>query len=253
MLSSPGMQLARQPLLLPIEHHARARLVDEGALAQAAARPRTPARGGDLTSARPRHPPAGTPGSRARPRSTRSPRHRAAAKRPAPAACRRDLRTGSALGSPSPLLSQAVAIQRTIEPWSALLDEAREDGRLVREAREGLGGLSARPAGGATPRELHPEVLAALSRLEIERLYSHQAEAIYSAWEGPTIVTTGTASGKSMCFNLPTLDVLCRDTQGARALPLPDQGTRPGPGPRAGRLRPDQAGASRDLRRRHPA
>jgi DEAD/DEAH box helicase domain-containing protein len=33
------------------------------------------------------------------------------------------------------------------------------------------------------------------------------------------IVTTGTASGKSMCFNLPTLDVLCRDPK-ARALYL---------------------------------
>ncbi|HZL47663.1 MAG TPA: DEAD/DEAH box helicase, partial [Solirubrobacteraceae bacterium] len=111
-----------------------------------------------------------------------------------------------------------MAIQRTIEPWSALLDEAREDGRLVREAREGFG--PARPAKLLEPpAELHPEVLAALERLEIERLYSHQAEAVHSAWEGPTIVTTGTASGKSMCFNLPTLDVLCRDSK-ARALYL---------------------------------
>jgi DEAD/DEAH box helicase domain-containing protein len=108
-----------------------------------------------------------------------------------------------------------VALQRTIEPWSALLDEARADGRLVREAREGPG----RARLLEPPEELHPEVLEALSRLEIERLYSHQAEAIYSSWEGPTIVTTGTASGKSLCFNLPTLDVLCRDTK-ARALYL---------------------------------
>jgi DEAD/DEAH box helicase domain-containing protein len=108
-----------------------------------------------------------------------------------------------------------VTLQRTIEPWSGLLDEAREDGRLVREAREGPGQAKlVQP-----PAELHPEVLAALERLEIERLYSHQAAAIYSAWDGPTIVTTGTASGKSMCFNLPTLDALCRDTQ-ARALYL---------------------------------
>jgi DEAD/DEAH box helicase domain-containing protein len=102
-----------------------------------------------------------------------------------------------------------------IEPWSSLLDEAREDGRLVREAREGPG----RAKLVDPPEELHPEVLDALSRLQIERLYSHQAEAIYSSWEGPTIVTTGTASGKSLCFNLPTLDVLCRDTK-ARALYL---------------------------------
>jgi DEAD/DEAH box helicase domain-containing protein len=111
-----------------------------------------------------------------------------------------------------------VAIQRTIEPWSALLDEAREDGRLVREAREGFG--PTHPAKLLEPpAELHPAVLATLQRLEIQRLYSHQVQAIYSAWEGPTIVTTGTASGKSMCFNLPTLDVLCRDSK-ARALYL---------------------------------
>jgi DEAD/DEAH box helicase domain-containing protein len=108
-----------------------------------------------------------------------------------------------------------VALQRTIEPWSALLDEAREDGRLVREAREGPGQAKL----VEPPEELHPEVLAALERVGVERLYTHQAAAIHSAWEGPTIVTTGTASGKSMCFNLPTLDVLCRDTK-ARALYL---------------------------------
>ncbi len=111
-----------------------------------------------------------------------------------------------------------MAIQRTIEPWSALLNEAREDGRLVREAREGFG--PTHPAKLLEPpAELHPEVLSTLQRLEIQRLYSHQVQAIYSAWEGPTIVTTGTASGKSMCFNLPTLDVLCRDSK-ARALYL---------------------------------
>jgi DEAD/DEAH box helicase domain-containing protein len=108
-----------------------------------------------------------------------------------------------------------VAQDRRIEPWSALLDAGREDGRLVREAREGPG--AARLV--EPPAELHPDVLAALARQGIERLYSHQAEALHAAWAGPTIVTTGTASGKSLCFNLPTLDVLCRDAR-ARALYL---------------------------------
>jgi DEAD/DEAH box helicase domain-containing protein len=114
-----------------------------------------------------------------------------------------------------PLLSQAVAIERTIEPWSALLDAGRADGRLVREAREGPG--TARLVD--PPADLHPEALAALARAGIERLYSHQARALHAAWEGPLIVTTGTASGKSLCFNLPTIDVLCRDPH-ARALYL---------------------------------
>jgi DEAD/DEAH box helicase domain-containing protein len=108
-----------------------------------------------------------------------------------------------------------VAQDRRIEPWSALLDGGREDGRLVREAREGPGQASL----VEPPPELHPDVLAALARQDIKQLYSHQAAAVHSAWEGPTIITTGTASGKSMCFNLPTLDVLCRDAR-ARALYL---------------------------------
>jgi DEAD/DEAH box helicase domain-containing protein len=105
--------------------------------------------------------------------------------------------------------------ERIAEPWSALLDGAREDGRLVREAREGATAASL----VEPPAELHPEVLESLERLGVERLYSHQAQAIHASWKGPTIVTTGTASGKSMCFNLPTLDVLCRDAR-ARALYL---------------------------------
>ncbi len=96
-----------------------------------------------------------------------------------------------------------------------MLEEGLADGRLVCEAHEGPGSATlVEPA-----PELHPDVLAALERLGVERLYSHQAEALQSAWRGPTIITTGTASGKSMCFNLPTLDVLCRDAR-ARALYL---------------------------------
>jgi DEAD/DEAH box helicase domain-containing protein len=108
-----------------------------------------------------------------------------------------------------------VAIERMIEPWSSLLDEAREDGRLVREA--GVG--PAEETLVEIPRELHPDVVAGLDRVGIQQLYSHQAQALTSAWQRTTIVTTGTASGKSLCFNLPTLDALCRDAF-ARALYL---------------------------------
>ena len=108
-----------------------------------------------------------------------------------------------------------MAKDRQTEPWSALLDAGRADGRLVREAYDAPGDATlVQP-----PRELHPDVLAALQRLGVDALYAHQAGAVHAAWAGPTIVTTGTASGKSMCFNLPTLDVLCRDAR-ARAIYL---------------------------------
>jgi DEAD/DEAH box helicase domain-containing protein len=106
-------------------------------------------------------------------------------------------------------------MERTIEPWSALVDEARKDGRIVREAYEGPGTANLVDI----PSELHPDALAGLRRVGIERLYSHQAEALASAWERTTIVTTGTASGKSLCFNLPTLQTLCTEPL-ARALYL---------------------------------
>src|SRR6202011_3764309 len=54
-----------------------------------------------------------------------------------------------------------VALDRRIEPWSALLDAGREDGRLVREAAEGPG----RAKLVEPPGELHPDVLGALVRL----------------------------------------------------------------------------------------
>ncbi len=51
----------------------------------------------------------------------------------------------------------------------------------------------------------------------MQALYAHQAQALAAAFAGPTIVTTGTASGKSLCFQLPTLEVLVTDPA-ARAL-----------------------------------
>src|SRR5215217_2237193 len=101
------------------------------------------------------------------------------------------------------------------EPWAELLQAGLDDGRLVRQAYEG----AREPSLVAMPDELHPALRDALASTGVQQLYAHQAEALQSAWDGPTIVTTGTASGKSLCFNLPTLDVLCGDGR-ARALYL---------------------------------
>ncbi|HEY4096164.1 MAG TPA: DEAD/DEAH box helicase [Baekduia sp.] len=108
-----------------------------------------------------------------------------------------------------------MGITRTEEPWAGLLAEGREDERLVRSAFEG----ARAPTFAPLPDDLHPALLSGLRGAGIESLYAHQAEALEAAADGPVVVTTGTASGKSMCFNLPVLDVLCTDAK-ARALYL---------------------------------
>jgi DEAD/DEAH box helicase domain-containing protein len=108
-----------------------------------------------------------------------------------------------------------VATTSQTEPWGSLLETGRADERLVHDDHYG-----ARPASAvALPDELSPQVTRALAQAGIESLYSHQAEALKAAFAGPTIVTTGTASGKSLCFQLPTLEVLTADPA-ARALYL---------------------------------
>ena len=70
------------------------------------------------------------------------------------------------------------------------------------------------------PDALHPSIAAALASRGIDRLYAHQARAFELASRGtPFVVSTPTASGKSLCFHLPVLDALLRDPD-ARALYL---------------------------------
>src|SRR5205823_11793942 len=70
------------------------------------------------------------------------------------------------------------------------------------------------------PDELHPAVRSALEAQGVTALYTHQAEAWEAAARGEhLIVTTGTASGKTLAFNLPVLDALARDPRN-RALYL---------------------------------
>src|SRR5712691_10090810 len=59
------------------------------------------------------------------------------------------------------------------------------------------------------PIDLRPELVAALARRGIERLYSHQAEAYGAVRKGRhLVVVTPTASGKTLCYNLPVLQRL---------------------------------------------
>jgi len=70
------------------------------------------------------------------------------------------------------------------------------------------------------PGGLSPRVREALAAQGIDQLYTHQAEAWEAAQRGDhLIVTTGTASGKTLAFNLPVLDALAREPK-RRALYL---------------------------------
>lgn len=70
------------------------------------------------------------------------------------------------------------------------------------------------------PPAIDPRLRRALASADIERLYSHQAEAISRVLEGRSVViVTPTASGKTLCYNLPVLNAVLADP-GTRALYL---------------------------------
>ena len=108
------------------------------------------------------------------------------------------------------------ATARDTEPWEQLLENAEQDGRLVHDATR----PPQTPHTTPLPEDLDPRVHDALHRANITSLYTHQRDAYDAALnQGPMIVTTGTASGKSLCFQLPTLELLTTDPR-ARALYL---------------------------------
>ncbi|HEU5001428.1 MAG TPA: DEAD/DEAH box helicase [Actinomycetota bacterium] len=94
-------------------------------------------------------------------------------------------------------------------------EEAPDEG-LVRLVR-----LPARAGTAVAPDPPLPRLLAArLQALGITGLWTHQAEALAAVRAGHNvIVSTGTASGKSLCFNLPVLERLLAERR-ARALYL---------------------------------
>ena len=100
-------------------------------------------------------------------------------------------------------------------PWSIAIDPARRDERIVAESSEEE--RPARPV--ALPRSLDPGLADALRRTGIDRLYSHQRQAYEIASGSNLVLTSGTASGKSLAFNLPVLDGIARDAK-RRALYL---------------------------------
>ena len=64
------------------------------------------------------------------------------------------------------------------------------------------------------PTDLRPELVTALASRGIERLYSHQAKAYKAVRKGRhLVVVTPTASGKTLCYNLPVLQRMLEDPE----------------------------------------
>ena len=99
--------------------------------------------------------------------------------------------------------------------WGIAIDPARRDGRIVESSSD-----PASPARfEAMPAGLDPGFVAALGAQGISQLYSHQGEALRASEDGNVILTTPTASGKSLAFNLPVLNAIAGDAK-CRALYL---------------------------------
>lgn len=99
-----------------------------------------------------------------------------------------------------------------------MLDLSLFPGRVV-ASRE----LPARAASYAPfPDRLHPAIRAALEQRGIAHLYSHQAESFAAAQRGDNVVvTTGTASGKSLAYLLPVIQATLEDPAARTLLLFP--------------------------------
>ena len=128
-------------------------------------------------------------------------------------------------------------------------------GRAARRARSSRTSARSPPERAAPPRfpdELDPRVPDALAAAGIDRLYAHQADA----WDAARAASTSSSRpGRRAARRSPSTSpssTRSRATRSPRALPLPDEGARAGPGARARRRSGCRASAG-DLRRRHRA
>src|SRR5688500_14060811 len=97
-------------------------------------------------------------------------------------------------------------------PWAGILDAEELAHLTVEPAREGR----AQPF----PDDLDPRVASALVARGVTALWRHQAETWEATRRGEHVVlATGTASGKSLAFNLPVLDAIAAQ-RATRALYL---------------------------------
>ena len=115
-------------------------------------------------------------------------------------------------------MPESLAVRRAAE--SSSLTRVREvlDGFALRdsdgETLTAVRHFPARPAQWAEfPAWVHEDLRAAYQAKNIERLYSHQAAAAEAVHDGRNIViVTPTASGKTLCYNLPVINAILENS-----------------------------------------
>ena len=64
------------------------------------------------------------------------------------------------------------------------------------------------------PNGIHPDLRESLRQTGVDQLYSHQATSWDATQRGENIaIVTGTASGKTLCYNIPVIDAMLHDPQ----------------------------------------
>jgi DEAD/DEAH box helicase domain-containing protein len=108
----------------------------------------------------------------------------------------------------NPLVRQDASLERAVEQLEALRQHENSPITAIRRQ-------PARPANFvAMPSTVDARLGAVLAQRGIAQLYSHQAEAYERIAAGENIViVTPTASGKTLCYNLPVLNALLEDSQ----------------------------------------
>ena len=101
-----------------------------------------------------------------------------------------------------------------------VLDEIGRDAQVMRRISHWQR-LPAKPGRYADfPPGVDPRLVEGLRQRGIERAFTHQAKAVGHALRGEhVVIVTPTASGKTLCYNVPVLNTLLADPS-ARALYL---------------------------------
>jgi DEAD/DEAH box helicase domain-containing protein len=126
--------------------------------------------------------------------------------------------TNLSLGFPEPqqerLLAKRSGLENAVARYERWMEEAESPIRAVRR-------VPAREAEFVDLPQSIPDALrGALAKRGIQKLYSHQGEAYQAIAAGKNVVVvTPTASGKTLCYNLPVLERIVEDP-GARCMYL---------------------------------